>query len=142
MVDKLERVYTVPLGKAYEAIRLKRARRAVSLLRSFVSRHMKSEDVAISNALNSFLWQHSIEAPPRKVKIRAIRENAKVKVYLHDEKLEAAKPKEENKEQKKPEEKKSEKKVEQKPTEQKAEAKQPEEKKAQEKKDTKADSKK
>lgn len=100
--SKLERIYTVPLGKAYEALRTKRAQRSVKLLRAFVSRHMKSDEVIISNTVNAFLWQHSIQKPPRKVKIRAIREDGKVKVYLTDEKIE---DKKEQKQEKKPEQK-------------------------------------
>ena len=105
MVDKLERIYTIPLTKAYDAIRTKRARRAVNLLRSFVTRHMKSEQVSISNALNAFIWQYSMQRPPRKVKVRAVREDGKVKVYLQDEKPEEKKP-EQKKEEKKAEPKK------------------------------------
>src|SRR3989338_9746288 len=125
MADKLERIYTVPLGKAYETIRTKRTIRAVNLLRAFIIRHMKAENVIISNALNSFLWQHSMPKPPRKVKVRAVREDQKVRVFLSDEKEEK---KEENKaaekkETKKTEEKKAEKKPEEKKTAVKAEEK-------------------
>ena len=108
MVDKVERIYTVPLGKAYETIRTKRAIRAVNILRGFVSRHMKTEEVVISNALNAFIWQHSIEKPPRRVKVRAVKDEKKVKVYLQDEKVEEAKP-EQKKEVQKLKEKKEQK---------------------------------
>lgn len=119
MADKLERLYTVPLSDAYNTVRKKRARRAVSILRAFVSRNMKSEIVLLSNKVNSFVWQYSIEKPPRRVKIRAIKQDGKVNVYLQDEKLE------EKKEIKKDEVKKDENKdkKEQKDKEQKAETK-------------------
>lgn len=111
MVDKLERVYTIPLTKAYDAVRTKRARRAVNLLRSFLIRHMKSEQISISNALNSFMWQYSMQRPPRRVKVRAIREDGKVKAYLQDEKIEEKKE-QKKEEPKKPDAKKDEKKPE------------------------------
>jgi large subunit ribosomal protein L31e len=111
MADRLERIYTVPLGDAYRVPRVRRARRAVKLLREFVGRHMKAEteDVSLSNALNSHLWEKSAKKPPRRVKVRLIKENGKVRAYLADEKIEEKKPKKEEKpkeEKKKPEEKK------------------------------------
>ena len=84
--DKLERIYIVPLGDAYEHIRTKRTKRAVKLLKQFLSRHMKSNEVLISNALNSSLWTRGIQKPPRKVKVRAIRDNGVVNAYLINEK--------------------------------------------------------
>ena len=65
MVDavKLERLYTVPLQKAYEHVRTKRAKRTVKILRKFLSRHMKVPEasVRISNALNGIIWKSGIQ---------------------------------------------------------------------------------
>ena len=110
MTDKLERIYTIPLTKAYETVRQKRAKRAVQIVRDFMGRHMKSSSVLLSNALNGYIWQYSREKPPRRVKVRGIRQDTVVNVYLSDEKLETPK-KEEKKdgvkqETKKPEPKK------------------------------------
>ncbi len=102
MADKLERIYTVPLGKAYDVVRAKRTRRAVKLLREFAGKHMKAEEVLISNALNSYLWERGIKKPPRKVKVRLIKEDGTVRAYLADEKIEA--PKKEEKKEEKPKE--------------------------------------
>jgi len=100
MVDKLERIYTVPLGKAYDVVRNRRTRRAVKLLREFAGKHMKAEEVLISNALNSYLWERGIKKPPRRVKVRLIKEDGTVRAYLADEKIEA--PKKEEKKEEKP----------------------------------------
>jgi len=112
----LERIYTVPLGDAYKAIRNKRAPKAVKILRSFISKHMKEEEtgVILSNSLNSFIWERSIQKPPRRVKIRAIKSSDYTRVYLADEKIEEPK-KEEKKEAKKDEKKAPVKKVEPEP---------------------------
>lgn len=83
--EKIERIYTIPLGKAYEHTRTKRTPRAVKLLRQYVSQHMKSDDVLLSNRLNNLIWERSIQRPPRKVKVRVIKSDGKVKVYLPDE---------------------------------------------------------
>ncbi|MBD3210600.1 50S ribosomal protein L31e [Candidatus Micrarchaeota archaeon] len=94
---KLERIYTVPLGGAYDVPRGKRVPRAVKLLREFASRHMKADGqrVRISEALNKYLWQRSIQKPPRNVKIRLVKEEEEIRAYLSDEKIEEPKKAEE-----------------------------------------------
>jgi large subunit ribosomal protein L31e len=82
----VERIYTIPLGKVYNAVRQKRAKRAVSLVRAFIVRHMKLEDeteLTIDTALNEFLWAQGITKPPRRVRVRATKDKEGfVKVYL------------------------------------------------------------
>lgn len=113
MADKLERIYTVPLSKAYDYIRTRRTERAVKLLREFVSRHMKVEleNVRISEGINSLLWRDSIQKPPRKVKVRVVRENESARAWLLGEEEEIKKIAEEKKKaaeaKKKEEEKKA-----------------------------------
>jgi large subunit ribosomal protein L31e len=104
--EKIERLYTVPLGKAYEYTRTKRTRRSVSLLRQFLVKHMKSYDVRISEALNEFLWSRSMQKPPRKVKIKVVKEGEVVRASLPDEKPKPARKKKAPKEAPKTEEKK------------------------------------
>jgi large subunit ribosomal protein L31e len=115
---KLERIYTVPLGDAYETVRNKRTPRAVKILRAFIERHMKSDGarILLSENLNSHLWVRSIQKPPRRVKVRLIKDEGVVRAYLADEKIAEPKKKDAPKsEEKKPEAKpavKSEKKEE------------------------------
>jgi large subunit ribosomal protein L31e len=106
--DKLERIYMIPLGDAYEYTRKRRVPRAVKLLRQFVSRHMKAElgDVSISNALNSVLWERSIQKPPRRVKVRVVKKEGLVRVYLPDEMTEEEKKSKKEAEEKAAKEKK------------------------------------
>jgi len=91
--EKLERIYTVPLGKAYEYKRTNRVPRAVKILRQFVSRHMKTEldSVLVSTSVNNLLWTRSIQKPPRRVKVRVIRQDGVTRVYLPDEMTEEEK---------------------------------------------------
>jgi len=115
---KLERIYTVPLGDAYETVRNKRTPRAIKILRAFIARHMKSDGarIVLSENLNSHLWVRSIQRPPRRVKVRLIKDEGVVRAYLSDEKIAEPKKKEAPKsDEKKPEPKpaaKSEKKEE------------------------------
>ncbi|MDD5340125.1 MAG: 50S ribosomal protein L31e [Candidatus ainarchaeum sp.] len=109
---KLERVYTVPLGKASDVARQKRVPRAVKILRQFISRHMKQEDerITISAMLNEYFWARSIKKPPRRVKVRLIKDAGFIRAYLADEKVTEPKKKTEEKkeEPKKAEAKKEE----------------------------------
>jgi large subunit ribosomal protein L31e len=91
-----ERIYTVPLGKAWIEPPNKRTSRAVRILRSFMTKHMKleapkeeeSEDeepnrLIISNEVNEKMWERGIEKPPRKIRVRAAKDKeGNVTVYL------------------------------------------------------------
>ncbi len=143
-MEELERVYMVPLGKAYDKPRLKRARVAIKILRSFVSRHMKVDEssVKFSSATNHAIWYSGIKKPPRKIKITAKRtKEGMVNVHLVGEKeaeakaAEKKKKKQESKKKAKPAEKKEDKPAE-KPVK-KEEKKKPAEKKASPKKNNK-----
>ncbi len=78
-----ERVYTVPLRDAWRTPRQRRAPRAVRILKSFIQRHMKPESIVISNEVNEHIWRRGIQKPPRKVRIRALKDrDGKVLVRL------------------------------------------------------------
>jgi large subunit ribosomal protein L31e len=79
-----ERIYTVPLRKAYwTGSRLRRANKSVKVLREFVERHMKPEELLIQPEVNDRLWARGIQKPPRRVRIRATKNSDNlVRVYL------------------------------------------------------------
>ena len=79
-----ERIYTVPLRRAYwTGSRLRRSNRAVRILRKFVERHMKPEEIVISAEVNEKIWSRGIQKPPRRVRIRATKNSDNlVRVYL------------------------------------------------------------
>lgn len=79
-----ERIYTVPLRKAYwTGSRLRRSNRAVRILRQFVERHMKPEGIVIQPEVNEKIWARGIQKPPRRVRIRATKNSENlVRVYL------------------------------------------------------------
>ncbi|MBN2122403.1 50S ribosomal protein L31e [Candidatus Micrarchaeota archaeon] len=90
---ELERIYTIPLRGAYEGVRTKRSRKAVKIVRAFISRHMKAglEAVSISEEVNKAIWKRGIQKPPRKIKVRAVKGADVVNVLLVDEKAGDAK---------------------------------------------------
>ena len=70
-----ERIYTVPLSRAWIGPRNKRAPRAIRILRKFIMRHMKIDEdsLKISNEVNERVWSRGIQKPPRKIRIRAVK---------------------------------------------------------------------
>ena len=79
-----ERFYTIPLRKAWISQRKKRAPRAMRIIRSFVEKHMKirtevegeeeAEVLVISNEVNERIWSRGIEKPPRKIRVRVVKD--------------------------------------------------------------------
>lgn len=102
----LERVYTIPLRR--ETLKVppfKKANKAAKAVRQFISKHMKSDNVAIGKYLNLKIWGHGAKNPPHKVKVNAVK-NDKGKIFVEI----VGAPKEEPKiEEKKKEVKKEEK---------------------------------
>jgi large subunit ribosomal protein L31e len=77
-----ERIYTIPLRKVWGPPRGKRTPRAMRLLRAFVKRHMKAENVEVSNEVNEELWARGIRKPPRKITVRLVKDKeGRVIVY-------------------------------------------------------------
>lgn len=92
-----ERIYTIPLRRAWIAPPKKRAPRAIRIIKAFVQRHMKIGEAAIeaeseeeeggriiiSNEVNEKIWSRGIEKPPRKLRIRAAKdEEGNVTIFL------------------------------------------------------------
>ena len=69
---ELERVYNIPLRKEFQkAPKHKRAKKAVTAVRNFLEKHMKSNNVKIGKYLNLDIWKHGIKNPPHHIKVNA-----------------------------------------------------------------------
>jgi len=90
-----ERIYTIPLGKAWVRPPNKRAPRAMHIIRAFMTKHMKltmrveeEEEkelpkLVISKEVNEKVWGRGIEKPPRKIRVRAAKDkDGNVTVHL------------------------------------------------------------
>lgn len=75
-----ERVYTVPLSKAWISPRTRHSPRAVRILKGFVVKHMKVDEdsVKITNEVNEKIWGRGIQKPPRKIKVRVTKDSEDV----------------------------------------------------------------
>ncbi|MFW9896614.1 MAG: 50S ribosomal protein L31e [Candidatus Thorarchaeota archaeon] len=65
-----ERIYIIPLAKARKGPRNKWAKKSIRYLREFMDRHFKPESLVISQEVNERIWEHGIQKPPRKLKVR------------------------------------------------------------------------
>ena len=72
----VERVYTISLGRIYEESRPKRGRIAIREIKAHARRHLKASDVRIGTALNHFIFRDSMASPPRRVKVRAVKDDS------------------------------------------------------------------
>ena len=87
-----ERFYTIPLRRAWLSTRKKRAPRAGRIVRNFVLKHMKirtdaeedeeAERLVIDNEVNEKIWNRGIEKPPRKIRVRVIKNKEGVVTVL------------------------------------------------------------
>ena len=87
-----ERFYTIPLRKAWISPRKKRAPKAARIVKSFILKHMKvrteaegeeeAEKLVIDNEVNEKLWNRGIEKPPRKIRVRVVKDKEGVVTVL------------------------------------------------------------
>jgi large subunit ribosomal protein L31e len=80
MADKetekeIERIYVIPLRKAKIGRASLAAPRAVKVVRSYLTKHMKvdSDDVWIDDSLNRELWSRGKFKTPSKIRVRAVK---------------------------------------------------------------------
>ena len=70
----LERTYNVPLRESWlKSPRYRRAKKAMTALREFLSKNMKGKEVKIGPHLNLKVWEKGIQNPPHHVKVTAIK---------------------------------------------------------------------
>ena len=92
-----ERIYTIPLRRAWDVPPKRRAPKAMRIIKAFVKRHMKVSEsileeegeeaeggrIIINEEVNEEVWKRGIEKPPRRLRIRAAKdEEGNVTVFL------------------------------------------------------------
>ncbi|MDG6900709.1 MAG: 60S ribosomal protein L31 [Nitrososphaerota archaeon] len=82
-MQELTRTYVVPLGVVYETPPYRRAKKAMTVLKEFATRHMKAREVSIDSKVNELIWARGIRHPPRRITVEMERdEDGVVKVRL------------------------------------------------------------
>src|SRR5918999_2614905 len=80
------RVYTINLGKAWITPEHKRTDRVVNMIREFAEKHMKSNNIKLDQDLNRQLWSRGKTNPPRKVRVKMVKEeDGAVTVSLYED---------------------------------------------------------
>ena len=74
-MSEMERIYTVPLGRAWIAQKYRRAEKAMFILKQFTERHMKPTEVIIDPSVNEAIWARGIKNPPRKIRVKMTKDN-------------------------------------------------------------------
>ena len=89
--QELERIYTIPLRKVKAGSQNKMTNRAVREVKSFLTRHMKSSDIWIDDAVNQAIWAHGMYTIPSKLRVRAVKfGDGVVEVSLPEEEASAS----------------------------------------------------
>ena len=73
--EEEEHIFTVSLSKCKNLPRTKRARVAMTTVKSFIATHMKvtEDNVWIDASVNETIWSRGIQKPPSKVRVKAIK---------------------------------------------------------------------
>lgn len=79
----LERTYIVPFKRIHNTAPIRRGKKAIRILREFIQRHMKPNEIIIHPEVNEEIWKRGIEKPPKKIRIRTTKDKeGLVYVYL------------------------------------------------------------
>jgi large subunit ribosomal protein L31e len=84
--DTLARIYTINFSKAWLTPKHKRTDRVINMIKEFAIKHMKSTQIKIDQELNRYIWEKGKTNPPRKVRVRIIKdEDDQVIVSLYED---------------------------------------------------------
>lgn len=70
-----ERIYVIPLREAKLVPRHRRTRQAAKLVREFLKKHMKSDEIKLDQGLNSKLWKRGGKHPPPRIRVKAVKQD-------------------------------------------------------------------
>ena len=70
-----EQIYTIPLRIVKRVPAWKRANRAVTEVKDYLTRHLKVESVQIKldRSINEHIWEKGCEKPPLSIRVRAVK---------------------------------------------------------------------
>jgi large subunit ribosomal protein L31e len=84
--ETIARIYTINFSKAWLTPKHKRTDRVVNMIREFAVKHMKSSQIKIDQELNRYIWEKGKTNPPRKVRVRIVKdEDDQVIVTLYED---------------------------------------------------------
>ncbi len=86
--NQIIRIYNIRITQQLKkAPRWRRAKKAVSLIKKFLERHMKTKNIKLSKRLNEYIWKNGGKNPPTYYKIKVIKKGEEVEAdFLEIEK--------------------------------------------------------
>ena len=73
--ENTARIYTVNLAKAWDTPKYRRTDRVINIIKEFTQRHMQTDKVKIDQDLNRHIWSRGKKNPPRKIRLRMVKED-------------------------------------------------------------------
>ena len=84
--ETIARIYTINFSKAWLTPKHRRTDRVVNMIKEFAIKHMKSSEIKIDQELNRYIWEKGKTNPPRKVRVRIVKdEDDHVIVSLYED---------------------------------------------------------
>ena len=77
-----ERIYTIPLRAVKKAPRSKRSNRAIAVIKEYLERHTKAENIVLGATLNEKIWERGDQKPPSKIRVKVTEEEDRIKAEL------------------------------------------------------------
>ena len=90
--ENTARIYTVNLAKAWDTPRYRRTDRVINIIKEFTQRHMQTDKVKIDQDLNRHIWSRGKKNPPRKIRLRMVKEDddtVVVSSYIEEKRTES-----------------------------------------------------
>ena len=67
-----EKIFTINLRKlALRESKWKKSKKSVALVRNFLKRHMKTDDIKLDKSITEEIWKRGSHKPPTKIRIKA-----------------------------------------------------------------------
>lgn len=68
-----ERIYTINIRNAISKVpKWEKSKRGMAVVRNFLERHMKSDEVKIGKSITEEIWKRGNENPPKSIRIHTI----------------------------------------------------------------------
>jgi large subunit ribosomal protein L31e len=90
--ENTARIYTVNLSKAWDTPKYRRTDRVINVIKEFTERHMQTDKVKIDQDLNRHIWSRGKKNPPRKIRLRMVKEDddtVVVSSYIEEKRTES-----------------------------------------------------
>src|ERR1051325_6662732 len=90
--ENTARIYTVNLSKAWDTPKYRRTDRVINIIKEFTERHMQTDKVKIEQDLNRHIWSRGKKNPPRKIRLRMVKEEddtVVVSSYIEEKRTES-----------------------------------------------------